>query len=350
MATPGRLRPALMLRRLFPSHFVLVMATGIVSVDAALLGHRRIGLALFAVNVAAWLLLWGAGLARLAIEPRALLHSLARHRTGPAFLALVAGTAILGTQLPPLQLGQWAAAPLFALAAALWWGTIYGFFAGVSEGRLKPGLEHGFSGEWLLMVVATESLASLGADLLRHQAVPHPGFAFICYVLVLSGGVLYLFLGSLTIYRFAFVAMTPRDISGPWWISEGAAAITVLAGAKLMAVPGLMIGTFSLRALLAPIVVVFWADATFWIPLLVVLFAWKFLIRRQGLRYAHSLWAIVFPLGMFSADTLHLDNTYGLGFLHPVGRVFFWIAFVCWVATMAGALVAARRALFAPSR
>ena len=101
--------------------------------------------------------------------------------------------------------------------------------------------------------------------------------------------------------------MPPEDVTGSWWINAGAAAVTtVLAGGKLMG-SGLSIGPFPLRDLLSPIVVAFWADATFWIPLLLLLFAWKHLIRRRMFRSVLAQWSVVFPLGMYCAATLELE-------------------------------------------
>ncbi len=340
-------KPASLLHRfaaLFPSAFALVMATGIIAIDAVDLGRARIGWALFAVSIGAWLLLVGAGLVRAALSPATLTRDLLRHETGPAFLTLVAGTAVLGSDFAAFHLANWVVAPLFGLSILLWWITQYGFLAGVTEGRAKPPVESGLSGQWLLLVVATQALAALGADVLK-DAGAEPGLAFVCYAWVLLGAIYYVLLGAMVLYRFAFIAMPPEDVTGPWWINEGAAAITVLAGAKLMAVPGLAIGDFALRALLSPVVVAFWAEATFWIPLLVLLFAWKHLIRRRPLRYVTSHWSVVFPLGMYCAATLELETAYGLSFLHPLARGFFWVAFVAWCIAFVGALRAGARAV-----
>ncbi len=328
---------------LFPPAFAMTMATGIVSLDALRLGWGWIGWALFAINMGLWLILWAAGLVRAWREPRAIPRALASHENGPGFLTVVAGTAILGSQFGGFHLSDTLALALFALAVALWWIVTFGFIAGVTEGRAKPSLEQGLSGQWLLLVVATQSLASVGADVLKSHGGP-PGLAFVCYAWVLSGAVLYLLLSAIVLYRFAFVPMPPGDMTGPWWINEGAAAITVLAGGKLMAIPGLMIGAFALRDLLSPVLIAFWADATFWIPILIVLFAWKYLIRRRSPGYAISAWSVVFPLGMYAAANLELQSAYGLNFLHVIAHGFFWVAFLAWCATLAAALLAASRA------
>jgi tellurite resistance protein TehA-like permease len=188
-------------------------------------------------------------------------------------------------------------------------------------------------------------VASLGAEVLKQTGPAATGLTFICFAWVLLGGIYYVLLGSVVLYRFAFVSMPPEDVTGPWWINAGSAAITTLAAARLMMVSGLRIGGFALRDLLAPVVVAFWADATFWIPLLVLLSLWKHLMRDRGLRYSVSLWSVVFPLGMYCAATLALAQAFQLPFLHVLARVFFWIAFLAWCATLTAALPTVWRAL-----
>jgi tellurite resistance protein TehA-like permease len=331
---------------LFPGYFALVMATGIVSITARNLGHHGIGWALFSCNILAYLLFWTAGLFRLVTDGSGMLREITHHETGAGFLTIVAGTSVLGSEFATFQLAAWVVPVLFAAAVLFWWGFLYAFLAGVFERPRKPSLEAGFSGQWLLVVVATESLAVLGADILRQFDGP-PALAFACYAWVLLGAVFYLLLEAVVLYRFAFVPMSPDEVTGPWWINEGAAAITVLAGTKLMAMSGLHVGQFAMRDLLAPLMVALWAEATFWIPLLLLLFAWKHMVRHRLLRYAPDQWSVVFPLGMYAAATLQLGQAYDLPFLHFVPAGFFWVALLAWVMAFVGAMHGVARGLTA---
>ncbi len=229
---------------------------------------------------------------------------------------------------------------LFSVAVLSWLFITYCFLATVTEGRNKPPLEKGLSGSWLLVVVATAALAVLGSDLLRYLNRPQ-ALAFFCYFWLVLAWFYYTVLASLILYRFAFVPMSATEIAGPWWINEGAAAITVLAATKLMEQPGLSMGPYQLRALIAPVAAIFWADATFWIPLLVLLFAWKHLVRMLPFRYSPELWSVVFPLGTYSVATLHFATVYGLSFLAPVARVVFWLAMLLWALSAIGMIAQA---------
>src|SRR3546814_18622333 len=86
-----------------PGCFAFVMATGIVSVAAHLLEVPWVPVALFALNLGAYLLLWAITLARLLGFPAALLHDLARHAVAPSFLTTVAATRVLGVQFALLD-------------------------------------------------------------------------------------------------------------------------------------------------------------------------------------------------------------------------------------------------------
>ena len=144
---------------------------------------------------------------------------------------------VLGSDLIALGLPFRFAEVLFGIAIAAWVILTYAFLAAVTEGREKPPLETGLNGAWLLIVVSTASLAVLGGDLLK-QLSPAPFLTFACSVWLGLAWLYYALLGSMIFYRFVFIPMPSEDITGPWWINAGAAAITVLAGAQLLAQPG----------------------------------------------------------------------------------------------------------------
>ncbi len=114
----------LSIRHLFPGYFALVMATGIVSIGAFLLGMRLIGWALFFVNVVAYASLVLLTLARLVLHGDKMLRDLASYGRGPGFLTSVAATCILGSQTiiflqnPALGLVFWLVGLLLWLGRA----------------------------------------------------------------------------------------------------------------------------------------------------------------------------------------------------------------------------------------
>jgi tellurite resistance protein TehA-like permease len=312
-----------------PGGFAIVMATGIVAIAARLLGHEAVGWVLSLANLALYPVLWLVMLTRFASDPRAVAAELGSHDRGPAFLTMVAATGVLGSEFATLEIAPALLPWLLGLAALLWIVLLYGFLAGATLRAAKPTVEDGLSGAWLLVVVATEALAVLGSFVAPRVASPAP-LIFLSLAAFLLGGVLYLLLAALITYRFLFMPMSADDLEGPWWINMGAVAIATLAGARLMLLPEFDIHVALLRQRTGPLTLLFWATATFWIPLLVILFAWKHLVWRAPVRYALGQWSMVFPLGMYAAATAVFSEAANLPFLRPVAAGVFWCALLAW--------------------
>ena len=81
-----------------PAYFGMVMATGIVSLAAHMLGWPTIGHVLFVLNIAVYAVLWWLSLLRMLRFPRRFFDDVADHLRGPGFFTTVAGTSVLGTQ------------------------------------------------------------------------------------------------------------------------------------------------------------------------------------------------------------------------------------------------------------
>ena len=82
----------------------------------------------------------------------------------------------------------------------------------------------------------------------------------------------------------------------------------------------------------------FWATATWWIPMLVILGAWRHLFRRFPLRYDPLYWGVVFPLGMYTVCTVRLAAIIDEPALLIVPRVFLYVALIAWALAFVGLL------------
>lgn len=323
-------------RALSPAYFALVMATGIVSIASQRAGFGTISAMLLWLNVAQYLLLWILTSWRLLRYRRALLDDLTDHQAGPGFFSAVAATSVVGNQLILIGAYELALA-LWIFGFFLWIVLTYAIFTGLTIKETKPTIDKGITGTWLLAVVATQSIALLSALLARHFNQPvRLHVNFIALSMWLWGGMMYLWIISLIFYRYAFYRLAPADFSAPYWINMGAMAISTLAGSILIENAADAPFLETLLPFLKGFTIFFWATGTWWIPMLVILAAWRHLYRKFPLKYEPSYWGTVFPLGMYAACTFEMAHAMSLDFLLPIAGLFVYVALLAWATTFAG--------------
>ncbi len=325
------------LAELSPAYFGMVMATGIVSIGAFRLGLPVLGRGLFIFNVAAYATLWALYLTRLVRYPQLFLSDLIDHLRGPGFFTMVAASSILGSQFLLQGENVRGGLVLWVVAIVLWVVLTYSIFTAFTIKEHKPTLDRGISGGWLLAVVATQSIAVLSALLAAHADQPYKlELNFFALSMWLWGGMLYIWMMSLIFYRYTFFRFDPDDLSPPYWINMGAMAISTLAGSLLsinaVDAPFLL----SLRPFIKGFTIFYWATGTWWIPMLLVLGAWRYVYKRFPLRYDPLYWGAVFPLGMYATSTLEMARAMDFGFLGLLPKLFFGIALVAWVGAFIG--------------
>lgn len=334
MAGSGRI--ARRLAGMHPAYFAMPMATGIVSIASHLLGLAEFAQALLWINRGAFLGLSVLFVLRAVLFPERVLADLKSHQRGPGFFTLAAATGVVGSQAVLLDGNLALARSLWWVSLVLWAGCTYGVFTLLTIGRQKPSLAEGINGGWLLAVVATQSVCVLGClagpDLLGGRETSL--FLLMCFWL--CGGMLYLWTISLIFYRYMFFEFSPADLMPPYWINMGAVAISTLAGALLANAARDSSRLGALLPFITGLTVLFWATATWWIPMLLILGIWRHHVMRFRVAYDPLYWGLVFPLGMYSACTYRLAGLLDAPMLIWIAKVFVVIALVAWLLTFFG--------------
>jgi tellurite resistance protein TehA-like permease len=328
---------------LHPAYFAFVMATGILAIACMVLGLEPLPRVLLALNVPAYALLWILTLVRLLRYPRQFAADFSSHQRAPGFFTMVAATAVLGVQLALQQHAEHAAAGLWWLSLGMWFVLTYAIFTALTVSEHKPDLGQGIHGGWLTAVVATQSLVVLGVAIAPELGHDHELVALALVSLWLAGGMLYIWMIALIFYRYTFFRVVAADLVPPYWINMGAMAISVLAGALLIgysASSGLLA---SMLPFLKGFTLLYWATATWWIPMLLLLGMWRYLVRKIPFTYDPLYWGAVFPLAMYTLATYRLGETLELPFLLLIARYFAPLALTAWLMTFLGLVLTLAR-------
>ncbi len=332
---PGEPITAHTLETFFPGYFALVMATGIVSVGAFLYQMKPLAMVLLAANVIFYVVLWGILLLRAFKYPAAVWKDITSSSRGVTFLTIVAANNVLGNQFALMTADKQIAIFLWDFGVVLWLVITYTFFVVITAKEPKQGLAESLSGAWLLIVVATESIAVLGA-LIANEMAHQQVIIFVSFCAFLIGGMHYVVFISLIIYRWLFFSMKAELLTPPYWINMGAVAITTLAGSRLLMYTQHHQWISGIQYFLPGFTVFFWAFATWWIPILLLLPIWRHIIQKVPIRYDPQYWSLVFPAGMYTVATFNLAKALDLPFILHISNIFIYFSLLAWAVVFTG--------------
>lgn len=321
-----------------PAYFALVMATGIVAIACHLHGLNELAQVLGLLNVVMYPVLWLLFLVRLIKFPRRVLSDCMSHQRATGYFTTVAATSVLGSQTVHLYGNTDTATVLWWVALVLWAVATYGVFSILVTRDEKPALSDGINGGWLVAVVATQSIVVLGCTVNRPLIGDRDTTLYILLSFWLCGGMLYFWIISLIFYRNLFFRFSPGELMPPYWINMGSVAISTLAGASLARLANTSDVFGPMLPFIQGFTVMFWATATWWIPMLIVLGIWRHFIRKYPIAYDPLYWGLVFPLGMYAVCTFQLGHIIEIPVLFSIASIFVIAATVSWLLTFMGML------------
>jgi tellurite resistance protein TehA-like permease len=308
------------------------MASGIISVGMNLEGFVVLSRVLLAVCATAFVLLLALTLWRFVAYRAAAVDDFMDPRRAFGYFTFVAGTNVFGVRLAAAG-HHTATAVLLTLSGLAWLVLGYVVPWTAALGREERPVVVRANGTWFIWVVASQSVAVAAATIEPLMAARRE-LAVLAIVSWSVGVFLYAATGILVTLRLMLYKFGPDDLTAPYWVSMGAVAITILAGARIveMADAPMVAAT---RGLIAGAAVVFWAFATWLIPVLVAAGWWRHVRRRRPLRYDATLWSIIFPLGMYAVASIYLGRADSLPIVEHVGRAWIWVAFGAWTIVFA---------------
>ena len=318
-------------RDLHPGYFSFVMATGIVSTGAQLLGPSWLSVALLVAACAGLVVLSAALAFRLARFRSRVAADVRTPERAFGFFTITAGLDVLGVRFET-DGHPAVTAVLGGLAAAVWLVLTYGVPADVLLARTRrDSVLGGVNGSWLLWIVATQSLSLVAAILVPAWPSQSQLLATSAAGLWSVGLVLYLLVVALIVLHWLTAPMTPATLGPPYFILMGATAISVLAGARVIGLPASIPVVRVTAGFIEGFTFTLWAFGTWWVPLLLILAFWRHVRRHWPLTYEPTLWSVVFPLGMYSVATLTFGQVARLTYIEPVARVMFWVSVGAWL-------------------
>lgn len=326
---------------LLPGYFAMVMATGIISIACLLKDFVVLGRGLFYLNIVFLVVLLSALIYRMIRYWPDVVVDFKSYQRGPGFFTLIAALCIMGNQVILFEGMSKLAMGLLIVAAIIWAFIIYGFFYNLTVTDNKKPLKEGINGTWLVIIVSIQAISVLISFVSDGLGAVSEIYLFIATCLFSVGCIFYLYLMSLIIYRISFFPLNAMELGAPYWINMGATAISTLAGSMLILHEKQFNFLVEIRPFLKGFVLLFWAAGTWWIPLLIVLGAWRHIVKKikvpttaEG--YDPTYWAMVFPLGMYVVSTFRLIEALDIAFLKIIPNGFIYIALFAWTAVMIG--------------
>lgn len=317
-----------LIKNISPSNFGFVMATGILSIVFQKAHWSMISLFFLLLALFGYMILVGLFITRMYLFKYELLKDFGRIQKMFKYLAFSAGSNSLAVGL--------------TLAGFNQAGLVLGFIGVVSTllftyilfcslfFHIHSQIE-AISPFWLLLAIAYHSSGIVITTLLANQVIMNHGFLLLAFGFWTFGILLYFIFMTLNLYRMIFFPFKGEEIDPGYWTCMGAAAIAIVDGGYFISLEPSLYFLDLVKPFIEGMLLFLWAWGTAWIPILCLMAVWKYLYYKVEFRYYSSLWAFVFPLGMYTDSLDILGSHYELAILTKIAPIFLWISFTAWL-------------------
>ena len=317
-----------------PGYFALVMATGILAIAFQIIEQPWLYEVMSVLTGFAWVVLLLLSAWRLALFPHAVKIDLLNIRRVFAFFTLVVATNIVGILL--YQHGYAQLAIVCWVMAFLAWSSLLYLSFSVLTFLTHPHTVNVVHGDWLSAITGTQSLVLLGLLITPDLGGYADYMTVEVHLLWMLGLVFYGIFITLFCYRIFFKRFQPEDISPLLWVITGAAAVGTNAGTGLLNAHSPLSFFQAVHPFIDGMVMLMWAWATWWIPMLVIFGIWKHFVRGYPLQYEPALWSMVFPLGMYAVASFRLGLAAEFPPLQWISHLMVWVGFGVWCLALLG--------------
>ncbi|OBF56263.1 C4-dicarboxylate ABC transporter [Mycobacterium sp. 852002-50816_SCH5313054-b] len=311
-----------------PDAFAAVMATGILSIAARDHGYQAISEILGVLATLSLLALIVLVVVTRALAPWDLRDPDVTLR----LFTFVAACAVLDSRLASHRI----VLQVLGVVALTAWLALLALTARNMSARPWAALRDRAHGAWELASVGTSGLAIVAAMAARQER----WWLWVAVPVWVAALCIYVLMTWLILWRAVSERQDRDGFEPDSWILMGGLAIATLAGDHIHDLAPAWLGGPVLA-----IAVVTWVAATLWIPPLMHLGLRRIGQRPTILAFAGVWWALVFPLGMYSAASYAMVAQIHQNALLTVSLVFFWDALAAWLIVVVAGLLRLRSAL-----
>jgi tellurite resistance protein TehA-like permease len=309
----------------------MTMATGIISFGFAVAGRLLISRVLLAITAISFVALCVLTAWRFLAWRSDFVEDFTHPLRGFGFYSFVAAANVLAVRVADDL--RSVALTLLVVSAAAWLvrGYVVPWTTHLDRGE-RP-IVKAANGTWFMWAVAGQSVGLAASTLSATHGGELLPFVAVCGWAL--GLFLYVVDGVFVVMRLLSYEFSAEDLTPPYWIAMGAAAISSLAGVHLATLDA---DPFvdTVRELARGSGLALWVVASWLVPGLFAMGWWRHVTHRVPLRYDASMWSIIFPLGMYATTSLTLAGLEHLPGLDVVGHVGLWVALAAWLLAAGG--------------